>query len=288
MIGHHHRTSALVLCLFTATALLATPTQAATSAMPRSTTPTDRIDIYEVDPLLDGALTGALWAASAAIVALRSDTATLTCHPCKAANLNALDRWVVNRSPDNVRTLTDVMVAAAIAAPIALSAIEAATSEDSGRWNAFWVDTLVFAEAMALTISLNQAVKHIVQRPRPYTYQLAAEDSNQVEADATNSFYSGHTASAFTGAVALASTFTYRHPESALRPLVWAGSLTFAAATGVGRVLGGDHFWTDVMAGAVLGAAVGWWVPGSHRREAKQTASLVQVHALPNGFLVRF
>ncbi len=288
MLGHHDMTRLVVACLFTGAVLLTTPSHAATSAMPPSVTPTNHIDIYQVDPWLDGALTGGLLAASAAIVLLNSGSTTLACHPCKSTDLNALDRWVVNRPFDNVRTLTDIMVAATIAAPIGLSVIEAAMSDDVGRWNTFLVDSLVFAEAMAVTVTLNQVVKYAVRRPRPYAYKYAPDDSTEVEADATASFYSGHTASAFTAAVALARTFTYRHPDSATRYLVWGGALTFAAGTGIGRVLGGNHFWTDVMVGAVMGAAVGWWVPGLHLRETGETTSQVDVHLLPNGVLVRF
>lgn len=47
-------------------------------------------------------------------------------------------------------------------------------------------------------------------------------------------------------------------------PMSHAGRWTYADVTGVARVEAGKHFWTDVLAGAAVGAAVGLLVPVLH------------------------
>lgn len=42
--------------------------------------------------------------------------------------------------------------------------------------------------------------------------------------------------------------------------------LALSTTVGIGRVLGGEHFPSDVVAGAAIGASVGWLVPELHRR----------------------
>ena len=66
------------------------------------------------------------------------------------------------------------------------------------------------AETLATTLVLTQVVKHLVRRPRPFTFVMSAADSPEVEFDATLSFYSGHTAMAFASAVAALQTLHRR------------------------------------------------------------------------------
>lgn len=247
------------------------------SAAPGATT-----SPYRVDLGVDLTVTSATVLISAAFPLFGAETVTLECHPCDAADLNVLDRRVVDREFDDVDTLTDVLLAAALCAPFLVAAAEAGMSESEGRWQGFWDDSLVVGEAVASTVALNQIVKHLVRRPRPYAYRLDPASSSEVPADTTVSFYSGHTATAFTAAVALAQTYSYRHEDGLGSALVWASALTLASATGVGRVLAGRHFWTDVLVGAGMGAGMGWLIPWLHRRD-HDGSSDVTIVGLPLG-----
>jgi membrane-associated phospholipid phosphatase len=64
------------------------------------------------------------------------------------------------------------------------------------------------------------------------------------------SFPSGHTAGAFASATALSALYP------PVRPVFW----TVAVACGVNRVVKHQHFLSDVVAGAVVGHLVAWWV----------------------------
>ena len=88
--------------------------------------------------------------------------------------------------------------------------------------------------------------------------------------DPEGSFFSRHTSLAFASAVFLATTHDAYYPDSEARPYVWAGSLLAAAAVGWMRYEAGEHFPTDIIAGAVVGSAVGYAVPRLHRAGEKR------------------
>jgi undecaprenyl-diphosphatase len=92
---------------------------------------------------------------------------------------------------------------------------------------------------------LSSTVKQLVDRPRP----ALSVDSIQpaVTTPPDPSFPSGHTTTAFAAAVAV----------SVLHPKLRVPMIAIAALVGLSRVYLGMHFPLDVMAGAVLGTAVG-------------------------------
>ncbi len=95
---------------------------------------------------------------------------------------------------------------------------------------------------------LVQVPKLLVGRPRP---RLAMEPwayfGPTLQSD-LHSFPSGHAVTSFALAAGLSAFF----PRAA-----WGFYLT-AALIGLGRVVGGSHHLSDVLAGALLGLAVGW------------------------------
>lgn len=105
--------------------------------------------------------------------------------------------------------------------------------------------------AVVLASVLSDAVmKPAFGRQRPFV----ASPTLQVvgERPANGSFPSGHAAACVAGALLLASTW----PQA--RRWLWL----FAALVAVSRVYLGVHFPTDVIGGALVGWAVGWFVRG--------------------------
>ncbi|NLG83245.1 MAG: phosphatase PAP2 family protein [Firmicutes bacterium] len=82
---------------------------------------------------------------------------------------------------------------------------------------------------------LAQIIKHLVRRPRPLTHT-------------PTSFPSGHTATAFAMAVVL----TWRWPR--LGWLFWL----LATLVGISRIVLGQHYPLDTLAGALLGTLTAW------------------------------
>lgn len=95
---------------------------------------------------------------------------------------------------------------------------------------------------LALAVIVN-GLKFTVDAPRPY-------------GSATNSFPSGHTATAFMGA----EIIRLEYKES---PLYGITAYTFATAIGYARIYNDRHWFTDVLAGAgagILSARIGYWL----------------------------
>lgn len=188
------------------------------------------------------------------------------CGACDPLSVNALDRPVTGYNSSVARHVSDITVATLVVSPFLLSGLDVGMDETSDGLSGFMTDTTVLASTLALNIFLTQTVKFAVQRPRPFTYNPDVDQERKLAPDSRLSFYSGHTSTAFSMAVAYGVTYSRRHPDDWKRFLVWGGGLTLATATGGLRIAGGKHFWTDVMVGAAVGSALGVAVPALHFR----------------------
>ncbi len=115
----------------------------------------------------------------------------------------------------------------------------------------FYDRAFIMATAYLTEVVLTQTVKHVVHSPRP---------DNPLE---TNSFPSGHTATAFVGAELVRREYWDDSPVY--------GITAYVVATGVGvlRVYNERHWATDVIAGAgfgILSAQIGYWLLPINRR----------------------
>jgi membrane-associated phospholipid phosphatase len=186
---------------------------------------------------------------------LRSELAAPDCAPrCNRDDLPALDRGVAGRFDPGARRFSDFGVAGLLAGSSALLLV------DGGI-----VDFAIGVQAVLATSAFSVLTMMAVRRPRPFLYGEEAPLGARLSGNAGLAFPSGHTANAFAATFALFQTLRSRHPDS---PWIWvalAGGCTLAGAVGASRVLAGDHFPSDVIAGAVLGSAIGWVVPELHR-----------------------
>jgi membrane-associated phospholipid phosphatase len=126
---------------------------------------------------------------------------------------------------------------------------------------------LIYAEALTVNAFLTSVTKRLVSRPRPYVYsadpqvqQFAAEQGD----DARMSFYSGHASATFAAAVAGSYLYGQVATDKTSRAVVWGFELAVAGATAGLRTRAGAHFYSDVIAGALVGATVGLVVPLLH------------------------
>ncbi len=215
-------------------------------------------------------LTAGFWIASD--IRDRSRTSDL-CDPfCDPSTVNAWDRTVIGNHNAGAKAASDALVTVLPMQSLWLVVTDfLRLGGDEGV-----ADAVVLTETLAVSGALNQAVKVLTARPRPYMYRAEADDGLRLNTgDDYRSFYSSHTSSVFAVLTATAFIFSKRNPKSPLRPLVWALAVSAGATLGVLRVAAGKHFYTDVLSGAAIGTAVGLLIPALHfkRRHRRRSIS---------------
>jgi membrane-associated phospholipid phosphatase len=241
----------------TALLLLALATARPASAQDLTAAPSP----YDVDWAMDGALTGgaaALWLTSAM---LANEVIRPVC-PCSSSAVSAVDRYPIGRKSNFTDQISNAAELVVTLGPVLLDALDVRSS--GGNWRGYADDMMVLAQVMALNGALNQLVKLAVRRPRPTVYDVPASNPDVNVPGNYLSFYSGHTSTAFAAGMAYATTFSLRHPQSLSRGQVYGVAGVAAATVGVLRVLAGQHYPTDVIAGAAVGTALGLFIPRLH------------------------
>lgn len=186
---------------------------------------------------------------------LRGSLAPPHCAPrCDRATLSDFDRGVAGRYDTTARYVSDASVATVLAGSTALLLLDGGV-----------VELAIGAEAVLATSAVAVLTMMAIRRPRPFAYGEEAPLSARLDGNAALSFPSGHAANAFAATLATFHALHTHHPRSAWPWVALGSGVLLSSAVGVSRVLAGDHFPSDVAAGAVLGATVGWLVPELHR-----------------------
>jgi len=201
-----------------------------------------------------------------------------------AADINGFDRPATTHWSPPASSASDVVLVAMLAAPLSMIAVAPAAPAPV-------TVGVMFGEVVLLTNGIGQLTKTIFRRVRPFAYN----DDPDIPLDlkmsktARQSFPSGHAANAFASAVFASTVFARLRPPSPLRYVIWGGSLATAGAVGYLRYNAGKHYPTDIIAGAVLGSAVGWLVPKMHETDRVTLALAAPgVEGTVLGLTVRF
>jgi membrane-associated phospholipid phosphatase len=234
---------------------------------------------YALDPVKDSAwIAGdlALYGASLYLDGVKpsADPARLD-----SSNIPWFDKLYTTKHSTAMGTATDLLVVAAAALPgVALPGLSFRQTLTLGT---------MWAETLGLAYCLDAAIKSAVVRFRPYAYASPAP-SDIGSLDISSSFPSRHATLAFASAVFAGSTFDELHPSSPYRGVVWGTGLGVATLISSLRVASGDHFVSDVVAGAALGALCGFAVPLLHRIGGDgqaRTESRLSLDLSPSGFV---
>jgi len=179
-----------------------------------------------------------------------------SCHWCAPP---ALDAEVRNALVwrDGARLADALSTAVDAAVPVSALGYLLLSSSSGGNLNAGLVDSLLVAEAAAGALLLNQIVKYLAGRERPYAF--FGNDLGYPESEDDLSFYSGHASFAFSVVAATVTVAAMRgYPGAGI-----AAGVGFTLAAGVGylRLAADQHYLTDVLVGSAAGGLVGWAVP---------------------------
>lgn len=216
---------------------------------------------FEADVPVDAAITGASFAGFAALHWLVERDAPTRCaeRACGPTGDGA------RRFDSTWDVVSYVPVSLAVGGALSPALGRAADGGDG-----LGSSSLVLSEALGLTLLATEAAKLFVPRPRPF---LAFEGSGSAEArastDAVASFWSGHSALAFSAA-AVGSFDACRAPNplGCLGPALTLHAL--AASTAWGRILAGKHHVSDVVVGGAVGGAIGTAVAFAHGAEPRR------------------
>jgi membrane-associated phospholipid phosphatase len=180
--------------------------------------------------------------------------------------INSLDRndvWELDRATTYnwskpVARVSDAFLYTSFAVPFVLLA-------DRNIRKDYLKIGLMYGEVIAVTGALTSLTKNILKRPRPFVYNEQVDLHYKQEKDAQYAFFSGHTSVTAAMCFMTAKIFQDYNKGSKAIPWVWAAAATFPAVTGVLRQQAGKHFWTDVVTGYLIGAAIGVLIPELHR-----------------------
>lgn len=199
------------------------------------------------------------------------------------ANVNAFDRPATTRWSVVSGNLSDGFLVATVAAPLTLMAVAPGTAAPS-------TIGLMLGETLLLANGIGQFTKSVFRRTRPFVYNDDPEIPFETKTSRTarQSFPSGHATNAFASAVFLSTVYARLHPTSPARPWIWGGSLAAATTVGYLRYDAGKHFPTDIIAGAVLGGAIGWAVPKMHEGDRVSVAIAPGADGTVVGVSLRF
>jgi membrane-associated phospholipid phosphatase len=195
-------------------------------------------------------------------------------------SVNNLDRSATYQYSPSASTTSDVLYTLALAAPVLLLSDKAIRND----WQTL---TVMYLEMFGWVGAATELTKATAQRLRPLVYNPDVPFENKSSKDSRKSFFSGHSSVAFASAVFISTVYSDYNPNSEWRPYVWAGSLLTASVVGFLRYEAGAHFPTDILAGAVVGSAIGYAIPWMHRIGKENVSITPGVYNPDYGFSVQ-
>jgi len=177
-------------------------------------------------------------------------------------NVNAFDRGATYNWSEDASIVSDYLLNFMLISPVALLA------SDNIR-NDFGTFSVMYIENLFLTFAAVHSTKILIKRNRPYMYNNNVPLKSKSNSSSRLSFFSGHTAHAFSSAVFLSTVYAEYYPGSKWKPYLWGVSLLSASITGYLRYASGNHFPTDIIMGAVVGSAIGYLIPLIHKVDNK-------------------
>ena len=180
------------------------------------------------------------------------------CAPlCPVSDLNALDRTTAGYWSPGWQTASDIgLYAIGVGAATLLFV-------DEGFWPGL-NDAVVIAESGLAATAVASMMTLAAGRPRPFLYGEKAPLSDRNGADAGLSFLSSHAAVSFAIATSTLVAMRRLHPHSRANWIVLGVGGAIATFVATARVLGGMHFISDVVGGAIVGTSLGMIVPSLH------------------------
>lgn len=181
-------------------------------------------------------------------------------------DINRFDRFFMHSYSKNYDKAANFTLVAALSSPLVL------VSTQKNEWT---TEIVMYAETLLIANGIKELLKLSINRTRPYMYYNDSKPNKDIKkGDFENSFPSGHSTMAFSGATFATYTFAKYFPESKLKIPVAVASYGFAISTAALRVKSGNHFVSDVTVGAMIGSCIGFLVPWLHTFNEKNDLNI--------------
>lgn len=175
-------------------------------------------------------------------------------------SVSGFDRAFAHRYNKTLDRCGDVALALSVVSPALLYAT------NTPQWKEI---TVMYAESVLFSYGMKDIGKSLVERKRPYMYFANPSSTGTDGNDWKDSFPSGHSTMAFTGASFASYVFCKYNPQSQYKVPVVATCFALATGTSALRMSSGNHFATDVLAGAAIGCFSGIFIPWLHTLKTK-------------------
>lgn len=203
-------------------------------------------------------------------------------------DINAFDRSATNHWSTEFADASDVVQTSLKYVPTLLLIPEIKNK----NWNNILTLSIIGFEGYMITLGLTGCTKLTVKRKRPYLYNTTTITESEKlylaqEMVSYKSFFSGHTSTSFFYATFLSKVYTDIYGKSKWSYIITGISLTSATTVGYLRYKAGKHYPTDIIVGAIVGSAVGYFIPRLHKRK-NNNVTLYITHNNQLGFIYRF
>lgn len=210
----------------------------------------------QYDLAVDASVTVAMLLSVGVLAIFQPELLPAACRWCEPPAVDSAVREALlwkdgARTADTLSTVLDAAIPASAFTYLLLSA------NGAGDFNAGLVDSLLVTEAAAAALLVNQVVKLLLGRQRPYAH--FGNDLGYSRSEDNVSFYSGHASLAFSVVAATVTVASMRGYAGA--GIVAGVGFTLGAGIGYLRIAADQHYLTDVLVGAVIGGLMGWAVP---------------------------
>lgn len=229
-----------------------TPAEGGPGTVPR------KLKVRLVPDLVATGVLGAGWLVSE--FAIKKMIAPSACRWCGPNPFDQGFRGVFNPAFSHTAdTLSNVFAFGLV--PLASLGMPALFAWQHDALDTFWVDALLILQATFSAMAVNQVVKFLVARQRPFVGTLTQEELDALRDPADNdlSFFSGHTTFTFALVTAAATVAQMRGYKYWWAILAIGGPL--ALGTGVLRMAADKHYASDVWVGTAMGSLFGAGIP---------------------------
>jgi len=192
-------------------------------------------------------------------------------------DVNVFDRWAIYPYNKNLDKVSYYPFYASIPLPFIFFLTNGKTSQD------FFKLSLLYWETLSIMGVLGTSATYFVDRYRPYTYTNETQMDVRTDKVAKNSFFSGHVEMVAAPTFFIAKVYSDYFPESKIKWVFYGFASTVTVAVSYMRLKAGEHFPSDILLGAAVGALTGILVPEFHKIENSSVSFLPYSNELAKG-----